>query len=117
MKINEAKKIIGYLIEWQFVLMGVKEVSDIGERMDLSKYSLADLLRANAIVIASENRKKKIREFHRAKGHVVKPCFIQMNAADRLIAAVYTAMHFEANGEAVALINDKMVGVVKAEYD
>lgn len=50
MKLNEAKEIVGYILEWQFVCMGIKKRAEISKSMDLSKHSLNDLITANRIV-------------------------------------------------------------------
>lgn len=117
MKIEEAKKIVNYILDWQFVLMGVKERSEITEKMDLSKYSLSDLLKANKIVQSDNRRKEKVQEYHREKGHKTNGITINMILADRLAAAVYTAIHFTPNGEAIALMHDVVVGCVRARYE
>lgn len=60
MKIKEAKKIVGYIMAWQFVLMGVKERSEIIESIkdfDIKKYSLLDLI-CEEIGTAKEGTKK-----------------------------------------------------------
>jgi hypothetical protein len=117
MKLKEAKEIIGYILEWQFVCMGIKERSEITKKVDLSKYSLSDLIQANKIIEHENKRKEKIAEYHRGKGHKVKGYFVSMVLADRSIAAVYTALSFSPNGEMIALINDCGIGCIRASYE
>jgi hypothetical protein len=107
MKIEIAKKIVSEILEWQFIMMGVKERNSFKSVIDLNEYSLKQLLEANDIV--SEVNEITMKE---SKGSHT----IHMTCADRLISAVYTALNFEPDGEAVVLINDRMVGVVKAKY-
>lgn len=116
MKLKEAKEIVGYILDWQFVLIGVKERKEISKSIDLSKYSLNDLIKANAIVESNNRRKEKIANYHREKGHKVKGYSVSMILADRAIAAVYTAVSFRPNGEMIGLINDIGVGCVEASY-
>ena len=116
MKLHDAKEIISYILDWQFVCMGVKDKAELTKSMDLSKYTLSDLIRANTLVKANNARKEKLANFHRAKGNKVKGISISMILADRAIAAVYTAMSFPPNGEMIALINDVGVGCVRAKY-
>jgi len=115
MKLKEAKEITGYILEWQFVQMGIKEHKDI-ELFDISKYSLSDLLKANSMIVANNKRKMKMNKYHQDKGHKVKSYSISMTLADRLIAAVYTAKNFKPNGEMVAIIDGIGVGCVKVKY-
>jgi len=117
MDTKEAKEIIGYILEWQFVLMGVKEREQITEKKDLSKYSLSDLIKANNLVQSDNKRKEKLHEYHKTKGHKTNGCTIRLICADRLIAAVYTALHFSPSSEVIALMHDRGVGCVKAKYD
>ena len=116
MKTKEAKELVGYLLEWQFVCMGVKERNEIKEVRDLSKYSLHDLLKANELVEKSNNRKRKIQSDNQAKGLPSKPITISLTLADRVIAAIYTALNFRPDGQMIALVNGNGVGVVKAKY-
>lgn len=116
MKLAEAKKIVGYILEWQFILMGAKKRHELKDRIDLSKYSLEDLIKANKLVAANNNRKTKLADYNRGKGRKTKGYTIHSTLADRLIAAVYVALKFRPNGEMVALIDDNGVGCVKADY-
>ena len=117
MNYKEAKEIVNYILDWQFVCIGIKDRKDINKTLDLSKYSLNDLIKANSLVSANNKRKEKICEYHRKKGHKVKGFSISMMLADRSIAAVYTAMSFSPNGEMIGLINDVGVGCVRAIYE
>lgn len=116
MKIKEAKEIVGYILEWQFVCMGVKERNEISKTLDLKKYSLNDLITANKLVDSNNRRKRKLAETLREKGLKVRGVSISLILADRLIAAVYTAMSFSPDGEMIALIDDVGVGCVQADY-
>jgi hypothetical protein len=92
------------------------ERKEITPKLNLKQYSLADLIRANQMVVSDNMRSDKLAEWHRKQGHKVQPRTVYMVLADRLIAAVYTALHFEPDGEMIALAHDCGVGVVKAEY-
>lgn len=117
MKLEEAQKLIGYIVKWQFILNGVFKREDLKETIDLTKYSLLDLIKANNLVKGNNTRKEKMQRYHSEKGHKQKGISISMVLSDRSIAAVYTALHFSANGEMVTLINDIGVGCVKANYN
>lgn len=117
MKLKEAKEIVGYILEWQFVLMGIKERSEMSKSVDISKYSLNDLIKANSIVKSNNNRKEKLANYHRRNGHNVNGRTVNMLLADRVIAAVYTAINFSTNGEIIVLIDDIGVGCVKVNYE
>jgi hypothetical protein len=116
MKLKEAEEIVGYILEWQFVCMSIKNRKEVSKTLDLSKYSLNDLITANKIVKGNNNRKEKLANYHRAKGHKVKGYSISKILSDRLIAAVYTTMSFSPNGEMIALLDDIGVGCVRANY-
>ena len=115
MKLKEAKEIVGAIIEWQFVLQGIKEREDV-QIFDLRKYSLNDLIKANNLVKGNNNRKRKLQEYWNKKNGKSKGISVQLILADRLIAGVYTALNFESNGEMQVLINDKAVGIVTPNY-
>lgn len=119
MTLNEAKKIIGYCLNWQFVNMGIFPKSEmiLTDKPDISKYSLEDLIKANKMIASDNKRREKLANYHRSKGHNVKGRKITMTIADRTISAIYTALHFEPNGEMVAIIDDIGVGCVRVEYN
>jgi|GEM_PF-6745780 hypothetical protein len=116
MKLKEAKEIVSYIIDWQMVCIGVKEREEITEKLDLTKYSLSDIITANKLVQSNNRRKEKISLYHNSKGHKTKEYSISMILADRVIAAVYTALSFSPNGGAIAVIDDIGVGCVKVKY-
>ena len=116
MSLTEAREIVKEIMQWQMVCMGVFERKEITPQLNLKQYSLADLIRANQMVVSDNLRSDKLAEWHREQGHKVQPRTVYMTLADRLIAAVYTALHFESDGEMIALAHDRGVGVVKAEY-
>jgi hypothetical protein len=117
MKLKEAKQIIGSIIDWQMELMGVVKRTDKHRNIDLPKYSLEDLIKANKAVEASNKRKEKKQKWQMENGVKQRGITIHMILDDRIIAAAYTAMHFNPNGEMIALINDIGVGCVKANYN
>lgn len=116
MNIKEAKEIVGYIIEWQFVCLGITDRKDVSTTMDLSKYSLIDLIKANSLVQSNNKRKEKLANYHRGKGHKVTGRSVSMILADRTIAAVYAAISHEPTREMIALINDVDIGCVKVKY-
>ena len=103
-------------MRWQFVLLGIIERNEITEKLDLSAYSLSDLIKANKIVGSNNKRKEKLADYHREKGHKVKGRTISMLIDDRLIAAIYTALHFEPRSEIIAIINDRAVVNIRPNY-
>ena len=115
MKLKEAKEIVDSIIEWQFVLQGIKERKDV-DIIDLSKYSLEDLIKANKLVKANNSRKQKLQEYYHKKGCKTKSISIQMVLADKLIAGVYSALNFTSEGQMEVLINDRAIAVVTANY-
>lgn len=116
MSLQEAREIVKEIMQWQMVCMGVFERKEITPKLNLKQYSLADIIKANSIVESDNKRSDKLAQWHREQGHNVQPRTVYMTLADRLIAAVYTALHFEPDGEMIALAHDRGVGVVKAEY-
>ncbi len=116
MKLSEAKKIVATILDWQFVLMGVKKREEVQVNSKIETYSLEDLLKANKLVQSNNSRKSKLQQYNSQLGRKTKGVSIQLNIADRTIAAVYTALHHKPNGEMIALINDVGLGCVKADY-
>ena len=89
----------------------------MSRKIDLSKYSLADLIKANEMVTANFKRKESLARYHISKGHKTQPVCMPMTLDERLIAAAYVAMNWEANADnIVAIVDDKAVIVVKAKY-
>jgi hypothetical protein len=113
MKLKEATKIVNKIIEWEFVLQGITDREKVASDIDLKQYSLDDLLKANKLVSSNNNRKKKLQEYYIKKNGSANGVSIQMTLADRIIAGVYFAMHYQANGEIHVLIDDIGVGCVK----
>jgi|SRR5690606_28237154 len=116
MKLQEAQEIVGYILDWQFLLMGGKERSDMPSKIDLSKYTLDDLIKANKMVKAHNKRKERLHDYHVSRGHKTKGFSVSLLLADRIIAAVYTCLNFSPNGEMIGLIDDVGCGCVIAEY-
>lgn len=116
-KINEAKQIVSEIINWNMVCIGVIERSELKTNIDLSKYSLEDLIKANSLVESSNKRKMNLQKTNQEKGRKSKGISMSMTLADRIIAAVYTAMNFNPDGEIIALVNDIGVGLVKVKYE
>lgn len=118
MTTKEAKQIIGYCLEWQFVLMGIqgRHQIDLSKKVDITKYSLEQLIKANKIVKSGNKKRRKLAAYHQQKGHKVKGYSIHMTLADRTIAAIYTAANFIPTQQAIALIDDIVVSCAKAKY-
>ena len=112
MRLKEAKKIVQNIIEWEFVLQGITDRSKVKSDIDLSIYSLEDILKANKMVAGNNNRKKKLQQYYLKKNGYAKSIDIQMTLSDRIIAGVYFALHYEANGNINVLINDVGAGCV-----
>lgn len=71
----------------------------------------------NKLVESNNRRMEKIHKYHRDKGHKTKGYSVNMQLADRLIAAVYTAINFEPNREMIAIIDNVGCGVVNVKYE
>ena len=117
MKLIEAKKIVSYILEWQMVLLSVKKRENIVEIFDISAYTLSDLIKANKIVSNSNKRAQKKARSRTENGLEPRSYNLSILIDERLIAAVYTALHYRPSGEVIALINDIGVGCVKATYE
>lgn len=109
MKLHEAKKIVDAIIGWGMVHQGVIEEYP---KFDLKKYSLSELIKANALVKSNNSRKRKLQEHYRNKNGRSKSISINMTIADRGIAAIYTLMHFDSSGQSVAQFGNKYLGVI-----
>lgn len=107
MKISEAKQIIWTITKWQFYMQGI--VDEIPCESLSTDLSLEDLMRANKMVSVANKRKMKDQNDGKRK----KGISIQLTIDERLIAAIYVALHYPANGEAVAIMNMIGVGCVK----
>lgn len=121
MTTNEAKKVIGTILDWGFIKMGITERCNLKESdVDLTKYSLTEILQANKLVQSNNNRKMKLQQYHsgRNKNNKSKGVSLMMSIDDRMIAGVYFALHYPANGELHVVINDIGAGCVKVKkYD
>lgn len=116
MKLAEARQVIGYIINWGFVLQGVIERDEVKLDHSIKDLSLEDLIKANKMVKSANDRKRKLQEYNRGQGRNVKGVSINMTLDDRLIASVYTALHYPVGNEITTLINDRAVAVVKPNY-
>lgn len=116
MKLNEAQKIVKTIVNWHFVCDGIIERGELEDIIDLSGYSLADLLVANKLVEANNKRKLSLHKHYSNKNGKSKGICLQLTVSDRLIAAVYTAMNYPHNGEIIALMDDIGVGCVSVNY-
>lgn len=116
MTTKEAKNIVGYILQWQFVLMGVIQREEAPEKIDLSKYSLIDFIKANNLVRVNNNRRRRIQQQKQNKGLKTKGVKQQMTIDERALAAVYVALHNSVNNQPVALIDDIVVGCGRAKY-
>jgi len=116
MKTKESEKIISTIISWQLVLQGVIEREEVKSEIDIKKYSLLELLKANQLVEANNKRKRKLQEYWRTKNGNSNGISQHMTCADRLISAVYTLLHHAPNSELIAIVGDKGVGCVTVKY-
>ena len=107
MKLDQAQNIVSIITRWQMFLQGVIEKEP--DKLD-STLKLSELIEANSLVEAENKRKRS----EQSKGNPqYKSVSIQITVADRLIAAVYVAMNYPANSEAICCINGVGVGCVK----
>lgn len=105
MKLSEAKHIVGKMFAWAMAHKGVEVETEIIEE------SLEDLLKANTIVSKwNERRLAKQRE----KGGSISS--LQMTINPRMIAALYTAIHYAPhnadNAESVIQYKNRFVFVI-----
>ena len=114
MKAKEAKALIGSILDWQFVLMGIKERSEIKPNgIDVTKYSLQDLINANKKVELCNKKARIAQEYYKKKNGTSKGVTQHMLCADRLLAAIYVCINFQPDGELIAIYNMLGCGVVK----
>ena len=106
MNLSTAQKTISIITRWQMYLQGV--IEEKPEKLD-SKIKLSELIEANSLVEAENKRKLNGQSEGKTE---YKSISIQMTIADRLIAAVYVAMNYPPNSEAICCINDIGVGCV-----
>ena len=59
MKIKEAQEIVSAIVNWQMVLQGVIKKDELKIEIDLNKYTLEDLIKANKIIIANNSRTER----------------------------------------------------------
>ena len=116
MKISEAKQIVGTIIEWQLVLKSIKERSEIKSTIDLKKYSLIELIKANDLVSQNNKVKRKRQQKTSDSGKKTMGVSISMTLDDKLIAGCYVALHFSPNGEMHVLFDDVAVACIRPNY-
>ena len=117
MKISEAKKIIGDIQDWQFVMMGIKDRENLKDTKYLSELTLEQILRANKLVDLDNERRRRRQQERVKSGKKSKGISIHMTCADRLIAGVYFALHYASDGEMKVIVNDKGAGIVDVNYE
>lgn len=103
MKISEARKIVSEMFRWEMYHMGVIE-----EMPENINYSLDDMLKANRIV----SRHNKVKDKFLVMGKTYRR-IMQVTVDDRLIAALYVAMQYEAQKQSITCCNGKYIGVFK----
>jgi hypothetical protein len=113
MRLTEAKKIVGNILQWQFLLMGVadEDNSSFDESIKLENYSLSELIQANSMVKKS-NQRMLIKTTK--KGTSIT---LNMTVNERLIAAVYCCIHFKPSNEIIAICNGKSIAIQKIRYE
>lgn len=106
MKLSEAKKIIGQVLAWNFVHMGISEEKPT-EKLECS---LSDLLLANKIVERANSRAKPNKQ-GTTKRH--------MTVDDRLLAGIYVLMNYEGgsaeNASSITEYFGKFLFVIRHE--
>ena len=103
MTTSTANEIIKTIINWQLLLSGNITKQEMPKLSDLKDYSLKELLEANQII-------KEINQSKINAGNGMMT--IRIACEDRLIAAVYVLMHYDASGGAIAMMDDKILGIV-----
>lgn len=88
MKIKEAQKIVGEMIQHVMYHQGISE-----NRPPKMEYSLQEMVKANSII---EKRNKTLKGRITKKGRIMK---ISMVCDDRLIAALYALTHYDPSTE------------------
>ena len=110
MKLSEAKKIVGKMVQWTMLSQGIT----LNEKPDQITEDLATLLKANHMVVKSRERSnKRIDKIVAEKGKWKGRRSIPMTIADRGIAALYVAANFQgdkpATADCLAMHNDNVV--------
>ena len=117
MKALEAKQIISNILEWQFILVGIKNQEDlILHDIDMRQYSLADFIEANRIVHVCNQKSKTMYDYLKKSGKKPNGFKAFMTVHDRLLAAVYTIINYDPQDQVVAAYDDKGTAIIKLKY-
>ena len=117
MKALEAKQIISNILEWQFVLNGIKDRSELKlHDIDMRQYSLSDFIEANRIVHVCNQKSKTMYDYLNKSSKKPNGFKVFMTVHDRLLAAVYTIINYDPQDQVVAAYDDKGTAIVKLKY-
>lgn len=89
MDFEQASAITASIVRCRLHSMGIGTAPDLDL---LRRTSLADMVQANAVVVAENARRTREKVLGQQISH-------QVTADDRLTAAVYTALHFDAEDQ------------------
>ena len=118
MKAREAKQIISNILEWQFVLNGIKDKSELKlHDIDMRQYSLSDFIEANRKIEVCNKKAEVMHEYlKKCTNKKVNGLRQYMTIDDRLLAAVYTIINYDPQDQVVAVYNNKGTAIVKLKY-
>ena len=117
MKAKEAKQIISNIIEWQLILNGIKDRTELKlHDIEMRNYSLSDFIEANRIVHICNQKAKTMYEWLKKSGKKTNGFKMCMTIDDRLLAAVYTIINYDPQNQVVAAYNDKGTAIVNLKY-
>lgn len=117
MKAPEAKQIISNILEWQFVLNGIKDRSELKlHHIEMRKYSLSDFIEANRIVHICNQKAKTMYDYLKKSGKKTNGFSMRMTYHDRILAAVYAIINYDCDKQFVAAYNDKAIAILELKY-
>ena len=117
MKAPEAKQIISNILEWQFILNGIKDKSELKlHDIDMRQYSLSDFIEANRIVHVCNQKAKTMYDYLKKSGKKPNGFKALMTVHDRLLAAVYTIINYDPQDQVVAAYDDKGTAILELKY-
>lgn len=112
MKISEARKIVGKMVQWSMLAQGI-ELDNVPEKIT---EDLPTLLKANRILEKyNERSKKRFVKIVAEKGIRKGRLIILLTLEDRQIAALYVAANF--SGDAVLAMHNKNIVICLKEQN
>ena len=117
MKAPEAKQIISNILEWQHVLNGIKDRTDLKlHDIDMRQYSLSDFIEANRKVEVCNKKARVMRDYLDKKTRKSTGCVQHFTCHDRLLFAVYTIINYDPQDQVVAAYDGKGTAIIELKY-